>query len=875
MKKYMKLIKITTVVLVLSLILWLYLFAFSLKASKNLSSNLQEFSFGYDEAEANGFVDANNLSNKNKLITKSGNYELYLDETTSHFYVKNVVTNEIIESNPRGEDPEGVSETVLSRQKSTIEYAYYNEDGSRSSKQNNYSKSIYHDETVEYSAGRKTYKIKELENGFQVYYKVTDLNIDYLYFPMYLTPEQVAPIIEKGGMDSLYLFNIYSDTLDSETGLHKAKVYKNMTNIGMKRLYDMFYVRKLFGEYTRERAIEENAQNGYYETVIRFGFDVAVQVVLENNEIEIKVINNSITEYSNSKLAELTLYPYFGTAIDIDPVSLTENEGYMVIPDGSGAILEFNNGKIAERSYSKRVYGADMSYLPYEMSEEQEKISIPVFGMVKEKIGYATIIHEGDGLATINANVSNSGGDAYNRINVTFRMRENELSIIGSGWNKHEINIWTKDLVRTDITLKYVLLEGQENNYVGVANAYKNYLVEEFGLELNQNIDKKLVLELLGAYDSRKMFLGVPYTSMSSLTNYKQAEIIVDELNKFGVNNLDIIFSGITNGGLNNNLETKVKFEKTVGNKKAFNKFDKSMSDKGINVYPTANFFSADKFNKPLENSRYSSNRVKGDRSVIFNYNIPTRLPYSETQYDSSNDHTVINPKYYEALYNKYDKSYSFDNLMLDGIGSNLAGSYKKKNVIYLNESILYQKQIIEKVSHDKNLALSNPFGFTFPNLTLATDLPMESTLYTVLDYRIPLLQLVLSGVVDYSHSSINLASKRDVDYQFLKALENGSSLKYTLSYKSSLELLGTNHNQYMSTEYKNWLETIEDHNNVIKNNGLDKANLVGHERIQNNVFKSTYSNGTYIITNYNLNVVTVDGINIPSIGYYIKGGGN
>lgn len=873
MKKHAKIITISILILVLSLFIWLYFFAFSLKASSKVNNDLMSFEGDYDSAI--GFVDANTLKNRNKLVGQKGDNQLYLDETTSHFYIKNLSTGEIIRSNPYVEDHKEVKTTIQRRQQSTIEYMYFNKNGSISSKYNNYDKSIYHEKTYELDEGQRTFKIKEIENGFQVFYKITTLEIDYLYFPLYLTPEEFEPIYERDRSDTTRraIVNAYSEIKDPATGLYKAKNYESMSGNYKAALFTVFYEKKEFGEYSRERAIAENAKHGYFEQEVRFGFEVAVQVILEDDGVEVKVINNSIKEESESKLSEITLYPYFGTAIDIDPISQTETEGYMVIPDGSGAILNFNNGRNNVKSYSKRFYGRDMAYLPFEMSEEQEKISIPVFGMIKEKIGYSAIITEGDTQAILNASISDPNNDKYNRIFVTYKMRENELAVLGSGWNTHQLNLWTKDLISTDITVKYKILTAENNNYNGVAKSYQNYLIKNHGLELDYSRDKKTTLEFLGAYDNRAMFLGIPYNAMSSLTNYDEAYKIIDELGELGVKDINLIYSGITNGGLNNNFETKVNFEKKVGSKRKFKKFEKEMNELGIDIYPTANFFSTNNFNKVFDENKYSSSRIKGERSKIFNYNIPTRLPYSETAYDlNEKDHVVINPRFYESIYNKYDKSYSFDSLLLDGIGTSMAGNYKKKDVVYLNESIKYQENIFKSISENKKVAVSSPLGFSYAYLDLAVDLPIESTLYSVLDYKIPLLQLVLSGLVDHTHESINLASKRDLDYKFLKALENGSSLKYTLSYKSSLELLGTNHNQYMSTEYTNWLDLIQEHNDVYKNNGLNNSSIINHEIMQNNVFKTTYSNGVYIITNYNLTNIEVDGVIIDSIGYYIGG---
>lgn len=872
MKKYSFLIKITSVILVLLIALSLYLFAFQLKKSKHLSNELFEFDYLYDDDDS-GFVNANALSNKNKLVAFNSDYELYLDQTTSHFYVKNINTNEVVRSNPNIEDPKNPANNIKNRQFSTIEYRYFNKNGSISIGEN-YTKSISHPKNPEFGDGYRTFKIKEVENGFQIFYRITDLEIDYLYFPQYLEPELFEPILEDRNHPARRnLLNAYWDTIDKETGKYKARNYENMSGNVIERLYEIFYIDEVFGEYSRERSIEENALNGNFDITIKFGFDIAVQVLLEEEGIEIKVINNSIQEYSESKLADITLYPYFGAVIDYDVDTLEENKGYLVIPDGSGSILEFNNGKIAARQYSKRLYGNDMAVLPYEMAEEQEKILIPLYGSISENIGFAAIITEGDSLATLNANVSGINRNSYNRIYPNFKIREYEFSVIGSGWNTYRLNIWTKDRVKTDFTIKYKILNGDDNNYVGVAKAYQEYLIKEKGLKFNEEVNNKLVVELLGAFEKREFFLGIPYEPIRSLTTYQQATEIIDELNELGLDNIDIIYNGIINGGLDNNLETKVKFERKIGNKRKYEKFEKEMLERNISVFPVANFFSSAEFKRPFDGNRYSSKRIKGDTSILFEYNIPTRLPYSEQRLTSRKEQLVINPQYYEAIYGKFNKSYSFNNLLIENIGSSLAGNYKKKNVVYLNESLLYQENLLSIVAQNQSIVVSEPLGFSFPHLSLAIDLPLESTLYTVLDYRIPLVQLTLSGVVSYTHNSINLSSKRDLDYKFLKALENGASLKYTLSYESSLLLLDTKHNQYLSTEYTNWLETIKEQYIILKDNDLINARIIKHERIANNVFKTTYSNNVEIITNYNLTSVTVDGVEIGKIDFYIKGG--
>ncbi len=853
--KHMK--KIIIIVLILA-VASIYLFAFNMKASSMVETQVRAYN-------PENFTDASGLTDTSRLVASNANFELYLDETTSYFKVVDLRNNEVYMSNPIEDDPwvtnpnKKITDSAIEKQKATMEIQYFNKAGSLKTV-NNYSLSIFHEASLLNDEGERTFGIKYIDNGVQIKYIIEDLEVDYLYFPKYL-PKDVMEARE----DFSTLNRIAYTGYDEERELYEIVNYADMSNLVKRRLYDIFY-KEL--EYTRERAIEENESYGYFEQFEKVRFEIAIELKLTDEGLKTTILRDSIVETEAVKIAKITLYPLFGTAVSVkDDI---ETEGYIVLPDGSGAIIEFNNGKFFQNAYNKRLYGQDLALLPYKMAERQQKISMPVYGMVKENGGFAAIITEGDTMAWINADVSGRI-DSYNKVFTAFSLREVESVVIGSGFNRYGVDLWTEEIVYTDFTVEYKFLEGDDNSYVGIANAYQKHLIENYGLTKNDTTsDTVLTTEFIGSYDRKEFFLGVPYYTNESMTTFEEAKEIVDLLVEKDVKYMNVLYKGAINGGLSQDLNDRVDFEKTLGGKKDYEALASYLESLGIDLYQSLNIMTAKDYHKSFDQYRYTASRIRGSHSQMFNYHYPSRLPYSETPFEHSGDSYVINPLFYEPIFNKFNKDYQFDNIEFTLIGSMISGHYTDNLMIYQQDSILLQQRFLESV--DQKMMFNDPLYYAFSYASYITDMPVEATLYSIIDGQIPLLQLVLSGYVDYSSSSINLANDRSVDYQFLKLIESGSNLKYTLTHDDSRELLNTEYNYYMSTDYNNWLDVIEEQIKELDDLGIHQGNLINHEIIENNVYRVTYSHGLRILINYNLNDITVGSYTVPSLSYVIEG---
>ncbi len=840
-----------------------YLLTFNMKPTSLIPVENIEFT-------KEGFVDSMELGNRNYLVAENQDYELYLNETNSYFKVVDKDSGVTWDSNPTIMDPwqldstKTITTSAINRQKSTLELSYYNEFGSIA-KINNYRLSISHPDSVLYDSGYRTFSIKYIEDGFQILYNLGSIDIDYLHFPKYLKPE----ILESHPKRST-LEQIAYKKFDSDLGVYyiEDKEYIELSVLVREELYKIFYGPGTL-EYTREQAIEENASYGYTEITDSIRFEIGVQIKLTDSGIKMSVIKDSIVESEDHKLATVSLYPHFGTAIS--KFRGVETEGYIVLPDGSGAVIEFNNGKYYQQPYSKRLYGDDLALLPYKMPETQQKISIPLYGMVKEDGGFAAIITEGDTLATINADVSGRV-DSYNKVYPTFNFREHEAIILGTGFNQYAIDLWTEERANTDFSVEYIFLDQDQADYVNIAKAYREYLEDNYGFNAVDETDETvLTLEMLGAYENKSFLFGVPYYRSESLTTFDESQLILEAVKARELSNLNVIYKGMINGGLSSELADEFDVERVLGGKRDYQALLEYAETNSIDIYPSVKMITATDFDKLFDNYRYSSARIDGDLSRNFTYHLPSKLAYSESPGTLPFvDDYVINPLYFEEILSKFLRDYDDNLIAFEYLGSLIGGSYGD-NLVYMQDALVIQREILAGIEED--VLLSSPLGFAFPYSDFITDLPLETTLYAILDYQIPLLQLVLSGKVDYTTVSLNLANERTVQYNFLKTIESGSNIKYTVSYDKSTELKDTKFNYYFSTEYTNWLDRIEEQVKELDELGVHNGYLVGHERVASNVFLVTYSHGLEILINYNLTpAVNVLGYNVPAMDYLVIG---
>lgn len=603
--------------------------------------------------------------------------------------------------------------------------------------------------------------------------------------------------------------------------------------------------------FTQELAEEQNVLFGNDEEAKTTSFLVGLRFKLTTDGFKVTILNNSIEEKSDSRIYQIQLLPYF--TVNNDKTS----EGQIVLPDGSGAIISFNSVKDVQNAdaYNKRIYGTDYTIPLKEAQANSEDLMFGMYGFLDftKKRGVVAIIDKGASLSWLQADfLRASQTTSYNYARFATDLRTYEVVSLSSGTS---FNKWTEELYPGDIVYEYRFLGEDELTYVDVANTYREYLLEKYSdVGLAEGGDTTTyhtpTLQFLGAFEKKVLTLGVVYNKDFALTTFSQAIDILEELQENGLKSANVSYLYWTKDAVEAELTKNPKASSVLGGKKALIKLNKYLEECGFDFYPSAEISMGKGYDYAFGSLKYSPKSVTSEYSTISQFVASTGLANSDFK-----PAVMLSPRFYEAYINNYLKKY--DKYAIKGIyawdlGNQKAGDYSKKNLTYTETSSMYQQNVLAIINNNgQKVMLSGAYDFALPYASVITEVPLTATMYPSIDYSIPLYQLVVSGLIDYSTESINYENDNTPTWYLLKAIETGSNLSFTLSAEDTKILLDTNYTDNYGAYYLNWKHKIISLNNQLNDLGIYESRLVDHKYITDNVVQVEYANGLKIMINF------------------------
>ncbi len=613
--------------------------------------------------------------------------------------------------------------------------------------------------------------------------------------------------------------------------------------------------------FVRGRVGSKEIENGIRVTYYYDAYMIAVPVeyTITEQGFNVQIVPTEILEGNDeNRILTVSLSPMLCSVAN-------DKDSYVVVPSGSGALMYTDvRGDGAPRTFSGEVYGTDPAVELYEKLSNTEEIRLPVFGAVEEDRAVMGIIENGSEKCVINAQAG-SKALGYSSAYVTCYVRgyNRPVSTILAGRIRIRTHIKALLTSSDPITVSYHILSGDDADYTGMANYYSEWLVKNRGMSDSAE-NRLLYAQLVGGFQSDELFLGIPYKKTKSLTTYEQASEIAKELNNAAGGSLLLNMVGFGSTGI---AEGEVAGGFTLtgasGSKSSLKNFIELCNELSVDTYfnfDVVRFLSSA---KGLGNTAVTANNAA---SKQYAYNISTRLR------ETDNYHFLLQRaelgEAVEKVIDVLDK-YGLSNLALDSLGSIAYSDYVSEE--YFNKEGTQEQfaEILDGIeSSDKKLLVNEANEYAAAAADVILDVPTGSNMDVSIDRDIPFYQIVFKGYVEFANGSINLAFNDRA--QFLKAIETGSGLSFTLTSDYSADTTLVGETIFYATVFEDNKDTIVELLDESKAylEAVKSAKITSHENVNTNVVKTVFSNGVSVLVNYGEKAVTIDGVKVPANGF-------
>lgn len=796
--------------------------------------------------------------------------KLELDGDTTTFALKNKKTGEVWYSNPSDlakHPAEGKNKNIL---QSTLLVQYSNKTDNRVDI-DNYSKSIKN----------KNYTIEEVKGGLKVNYTIGEVGKLYKCPPA-ATESRMNEFLTKMDESSQklikrnYVYYNYDDLSGTELDdaeskfpdIKKEPVYElreNITDSFAKQIEDAFAKVGYTDEDYKKDASTFEIQESKQKPV----FNVSVYYMLEGTEFVVKVPMEEIQYRSIYPIVEISVLPYMGAGS-------TEDQGYVLIPDGVGGIINFNNGKTGQQTYTSDMYGWDYG-ISRMMVVDETKSNFPMFAIAKNGTSMICASEEGSAYSIVRADISGKGND-YNYGRFAYNLIHGETMDISSK-SDTTVRIFESSLPKENITQRYMF--SNTDDYVKLASTYRNYLFSRYPeLQKQEKSNLSMTVEMLGAVDNIEHILGFPITKSQALTTYKEAKDILSELVDAGVNpeNMNAKYSGWFNTGTNQTTANKMKLVSRLGSKSDLKDLASFASSKQIDLFMDGsfNYVLKDKALDGFMENRDAAKYVSREIAEVYGIWAVTFKPDKDN--NKSSNYFLTKPGYAKTSLENFVKTisdYGTKNVSLQDYGRKLAGDYNPKNRVSREANMNMQMNSMSTLkSSGSKLMINEGNQYAVPYADVVTNINFNNKKINLIDEAVPFYTIALHGVVNYTGDAINLAE--DYETNMLKSVETGAGLYFVFMEQPTSVLQKGWSTQYFACNFDEWkadaVQTYERFNKELSD--IYNQYIVEHKKLANGVYLTKYESGKTTVVNYNYNNYNYNGKTIPKRDFITIGGG-
>jgi len=611
---------------------------------------------------------------------------------------------------------------------------------------------------------------------------------------------------------------------------------------------------------------------------IRFGalrIDIKVHIYFDEAGIRYEIRDDELGGEGIDTLAAIQLSPFMGAAggqklyWDVEKGDFKKevpNEmipGYVLVPDGPGALIRFEDRNTGLTPYVGDVYGQDPTESDYYYAQETSYLPIknplmPVFGIAHGNRQAAFVAYATQGGEYMEITVSPEE-------NMTFytyaypRFEYNKL--YHQIYNKQGDGYFTlmKERNHFDLSMRYDFLsgdgseDGRPADYVGMALTYRDYLksADRLPTTTRSSGDVPVRLDFVMA-DIKKSVFGMEDVVVTSADEVKA---ILTDVKENGIANVTSGLLGWQKGGITSGDPFDTDWSNEIGSSGDFKALIKAASELGYDVS-----FSQDYVTIHRDQVNFLNNAAKHMNGWYMEYRLRDDFPVTVFGYARPSK----SAQWLLTQTRKLEKM-NVASLTVEGIPRFLLSEYSKSSS-EIHKTMEVNLAAFEKLNPDLKIAATSPNDYLWGYIDRFLETPVFSSQFLVETDTVPFLQLVINNNMEMyaPYSNFSFYTTKDV----LRMIDFNLSPSFVLTQDPSYQLTLTNSARYYSTEYiqyKALIKEIYDKvNDVLKE--VASAEWIDRTVVENGVILNTYDNGKHVLINYTDHAITYEGILVPAL---------
>ena len=599
-------------------------------------------------------------------------------------------------------------------------------------------------------------------------------------------------------------------------------------------------------------------------------FRIPVRYSLEGDHFNATILTDGILEYGTNKIKSIDLLPYFGAGS-------SAQDGYLLVPDGSGALIYFNNERLTARSYSQSLYGFDNGTNDKTMGGYaiagyftlSQNAYMPVFGVHCGDDGFLAIISDGAARASVNANIAGKYSN-YNTAWTTCSYRTiGTVRQTQKDGSEQVVSIGEKNLeTYCDYTVSYYPLETGKASYSDMAARYRTYLEENEGLETRTAEEGQipLYLDVYGHIEKTKSVLGIPVDVKITTASVSDVNAMLDTLSEKGVDRVVLKYNYWSKNSFYRKVPTAVTPDGKVGTTGELKALQDRLDAAGGGLYLGADLLNIYRSGRGVNQYRDALQSVANTVQRQYAFRLDSAMV--DSRYEPW---YLLRLGSVQRIFSQYAQNLSgtgSHGAALDTVGDKLYSELGTNGTgrNQAREIMANAVRTTKETTGSVLLSGANEYAANYATHILVT--PARSSGYDLEDVSIPFYQMVYHGYISYSLRASNLAS--NPEKLTLTCIEYGASPLYSLVYENVDELIGSRLNAVYSADFANWKDSLVKQHAQLDSalSKVQAAHVSEHRIVTDDVRCVTYDNGVSIWVNYADTPYSGDGVTVPAYGF-------